>query len=81
VALALEAAASGQTSGQLHYVPPSGAIDFVDNARALTAAGLCQALAALAAGQASSHFAWQLSWGAKLVLEARARPADLAAAA
>jgi hypothetical protein len=81
VALALKAAADGQTCGQLHLRPWNGPMKSSENGGPLNAAGLSHALAALTPTGPSDHFVWQLSWGGALVLEVRAMTARLGAAA
>src|SRR4051794_4956209 len=64
VVLALEAAASSQSCGQLQLRTRGSANDVFQS---LDAASLCQALAALDAGGRSERFAWHLPWGATIV--------------
>jgi hypothetical protein len=78
VALALEAAAGSQSCGRLQLRTHGPSNDLYQS---LDAASLCQSLAALERGGRSERFAWQLSWGATIVLEAREAVAALAAAA
>ena len=78
VALALEAAAGSQSCGRLQLRTRGESNDLFQS---LDAASLCQALAALEPAGQSEHFAWQLAWGATIVLEARKAVARPAAAA
>jgi hypothetical protein len=80
VALAIEAAASGQTCGNLRLLAGNDAAQSAGDPPASTAE-LCRALAALTPGGAADCFKWQLPWGGRLVLEVRELIDELAAAA
>jgi hypothetical protein len=82
VALAFESAVKEQPCGQLRLMARGGPIESHRNIRwSDSAAGLCEALAALTPGDPSAYFAWRMPWGATIVLETRDMVAGLAAAA